>query len=131
MLELGLGIIGFMDESGMDSSIVIGEVGNIKLNGADRYISTKQKEGVPYQVKERITRQIGSMEELEQFFESEGAQTPEHLNRIPNAEYSGSEPEFVQLAQVAGGAEAARYDGTFLVYPKGKESEGRGRERVW
>lgn len=87
-------------------------------------------EGVHFNVAERITRQIETIEDLEAFFESEGSQKPEYFNDRAGWKFSEEKPEFVPLDLVVGGSGGARYDGTFLVYQKGEGSEGKGRQHV-
>ena len=99
----------------------------VNTQDANRYIGP---DAVPFQVGNKVTRRIESVDDLEKIFESDESPKPEYIKPSIDSEFSQPAAEFVPLDQVVGGADGAKYDQTFLVFPKAQEAEGRGRQRV-
>lgn len=101
----------------------------IEAADARKYITLKGEAGEPFPVRNQVQNIVNTPEDLKLIVER--FPQPEHLDTTIEDKFLEAQPEFVDLEKVVGGAEAARYNGTFLVYPTGTEPEGRGIGRVF
>lgn len=117
-----MGVANVTNELGISISDTI-----TNTQDASKYIGA---DSIPFQVSNKTSIRVENVEDLERIFEAPESSKPEYIHPDINSEFSQPTAEFVQLDQVVGGSDGAKYDQTFLVSQKGQESEGRGRNHV-